>query len=211
MKIYTKKLNAEFLAKHFLNIGKPEKERNKENLDNVVATPSKHDHINLEKSYQTLRKSLLSVSGIVSKGGKVVVYHKNGFKVEKPLETLFTKVWPKGFISNFKSIGKNFRPVPNLVVVATETSDEQRIIANEVNRYKIASVFITNSNNPQNGTYNLLGNITSNTSTGLLINLFKRAITVGLLKEVAKLDPRKVRAKRYKNRKRAIKTTKSYN
>ena len=200
MKIYAKKLNTEHLTKHFLNIGKPERERNKENLDNVFSTPSKNDHINLEKSYQTLRKSLLSVSSIISRGGKVLVLHKQGEKVEKALENIFTKEWPKGLISNFKSIGKKYGVFPNYAVIATGSSEEQLNIENETTRYKVGSVFLTNTNSRRSGVYSLLSNTESDASINLVVNLYKRAVTLGLLKEVAKIDPRKNKTVNYRKK-----------
>lgn len=200
MKIYKRRLNIETLAAKFLNIGRPSNERNTENLDALIRTPSKQDHINLEKSYQTLRNGLLTMSKIISSGGRVLVYHKQGNSVGKPLKHFFIKKWTNGLISNFKKAGKTHKLFPNLVVIASENGNEQSTIASEINRYKVSSVFISNSNAGKNGLFSILGNTHSNLAVNTLVGLFKRAITVGLIKEVAKINPKKLR--RYNNLKK---------
>lgn len=200
MKIYRRRLNIEALTQKFLNVGRPSNERNKANLDFLISTPSKQDHINLEKSYQTLRNSLLTVSKVISSGGRVLVYHKQGNAVSKPLKHFFIKKWTKGLISNFKRAGRTHKVFPNLVIVASENGNEQNTIASEINRYKVSSVFVSNSNAGQNGLFNIPGNTHSNTAVNALLGLFKRAITLGLLKEVAKINPK--RLKKYSTLKR---------
>jgi ribosomal protein S2 len=200
MKIYKKRLNTGALTTKFLNVGRPSRERNKDNLDTIIATPSKQDHINLESSYQNLKNSLLSVSNIISSGGKVLVYHKHGKEVARPLRHLFLKCWPKGLISNFKNIGRNHKVFPNLVVIASDDKEEQEMIANETNRCKIGSVFVTNSNVKRYGLITIPGNTSSDVAVDSLVDLFKRAVTLGLIKEVSKIDPRRLR--KYKGVKR---------
>lgn len=193
MKIYRKRLNIGALTAKFLNVGRPRRERNTDNIDTLIATPSKQDHINLESSYQNLKNSLLSVSNIISSGGKVLVYHKNGKEVARPLRHLFLKCWPKGLISNFKNIGRNHKVFPNLVVIASDDKEEQEIIANETNRCKLGSVFVTNSNVKRYGLINIPGNTSSDKAVDSVIDLFKRAVTLGLIKEVSKIAPRRLR------------------
>jgi ribosomal protein S2 len=200
MKIYRRRLNIEALTQKFLNVGRQSNERNKANLDFLISTPSKQDHINLEKSYQTLRNSLLNVSKIISCGGRVLVYHNQGNTVSKPLKHFFIKKWTKGLISNFKRAGKTHKVFPNLVIVASENGNEQNAIASEVNRYKVSSVFMSNTNARQNGLFSIPGNTHSNTAVNAFLGLFKRAITLGLLKEVAKINPK--RLKKYNTLKR---------
>jgi ribosomal protein S2 len=190
MKVYKQKLNINYLIEGFLNVGRPSRERNRENVDNLLVTPSKYDQIDLTKSCRALRKSLLSTSNIVSRGGRVLIFSKlgeNGIG-NNQLKTFFTKVWPQGLISNFKNMGKEVKHVPNFVVVSTNDAAQQSAIANELNRCKVGSTFITNSNNSKYGVINIPGNNASSRTGDLLISLFKRAVTIGLLKEVAKLQ-----------------------
>jgi ribosomal protein S2 len=190
MKIHKQQIGINILTEAFLSVGKPGIERNQENLDNVMTTPSKYDQIDLSKSYRALRKSLLTTSNTVAKGGKVLVFHKLGNSVDgqKKLKLFFTKDWTPGLISNFKTLGKQSRHIPNFVVVSTNDNIQQSAIAGELNRCKVNSTFITSSNNPKHGLISVAGNNSTDRAANLVVDLFKRAITIGFLKEVATLQ-----------------------
>lgn len=184
----TYQIATEYLIQNFFNIGKPTNEKNETNSEWAKTTPSRFDHIRNSFIVLSLRKNLSISSKTVSKGGKPLVYHNHGNTVNaKPVQNFFTNMWPNGFISNFKRIGKKFRPLPNVVVVIVNDNTKRFAIETELLRTKINSFFVTNTNNAYTGLYNIFGNNDSPRSANLLNDLLVRSLSVGFLQETSRV------------------------
>jgi ribosomal protein S2 len=188
MKIYAGKTKIERLTENFLSIGKPEKQRNKENLDFVFTTPSGQDQINLEHTVRTLKKSLVMIGNSISKGGAVLIYTPLKQPRHVLIEKFFIETWQTGLISNFRYVNKKKQKMPNAVVILSNNVIEQHRIHNELNKLKLGSTFVNNTHEVRKGLFSIPGNNDSKRSLTLLTNLFKRAITIGLAKEIARLN-----------------------
>jgi ribosomal protein S2 len=120
------------------------------------------------------------------------VYHNHGQKITaKPIRKFFTNLWPNGLISNFKRIGRRFRPIPNLIVIVVNENTKRFAIETELLRAKINSFFVTSTNNNYAGLYNIFGNNDSPRSADLLNDLLTRSMTVGFLQETSRVKIRR--------------------
>lgn len=181
------------LGNSLLAVGKPAKQRLVQNIDYVLTTPSGIDLIKSEKSIKTLRKSLYIITNIVARGGNVLVYAQNQrTNVEKGGAFSQISTWPKGLISNFKYVSPKqpgvCKRLPNFVVIVSDNDSERLAIDVEARTVKLPTLFTNNTDQETLGLYPCVLNTESASAKSIILNLIKKAVTVGLLKETTFLN-----------------------
>jgi ribosomal protein S2 len=182
MKNHPTKVKVKNLIENFITIGKRVEELQKENLDAVFETTSGTVQINPSTSLKEIKKTLFLVTSAAAKGNQTTILLTN----QK------NKKWKNGLLSNFKELNKSTsktKHFPVLVIVISSSTKQREAVDKEAITYGIPSIFFSNTNQKPLGLINVLSNNNNESSTKVILSLVQRAMNIGVLKTVLKLNP----------------------
>lgn len=185
MKKKYSKITSENLVKNFVTVGGNIKDVSKDNLQAVFNTNSKITHVNPGIVLKEIKKTLALVTNTSAKRAQIVILSSTA---SDPSFTL--KKWPIGFISNFKQVNQNQElEFPNLLITTdSSTVKEVKFAEKEANNHKIPSIILHTTEEKPKGLINLLVNVKNPRSVQFLLSLLQRAINVGLVKRILRLN-----------------------
>lgn len=182
MKNHPTKVKVKNLIENFITIGKRVEELQKENLDAVFETTSGTVQINPSTALKEIKKTLFLVTSAAAKGNQTTILLAN----QKD------KKWKNGLLSNFKELNKSTsktKHFPVLVIVISSSTKQREAVDKEAITCGIPSIFFSNTNQKPLGLINVLSNNSNESSTKMILSLVQRAMNIGVLKTVLKLNP----------------------
>lgn len=174
------------------HIGHTTKQRDPNNITNILATHKNKDLINLEKTLQAIEPVLNIIIESIANYETILIVaqHPSAKQINTTQPVLITK-WTHGALSNFKTIKqakkKNFFQtlprIPNILIIIHTTND--KIILNETKLLEIPVVALRDTkDNPLKALYPIPSNNTSDTAIRLFLKLITQAAFYGYAKNV---------------------------